>query len=91
MTPSHRHPTHPGEILLTEFLIPMKLTQVELAERLGIPIQRINTIIRGKRGVSAESALLLSQEFGTTPEFWMNLQNAWDLYEARKRLNSSAA
>lgn len=91
MTPSHRQPTHPGEILLTEFLIPMKLTQVELAERLGIPIQRINTIIRGKRGVSAETALLLSQEFGTTPEFWMNLQNAWDLCEARKRLNRSAA
>ena len=91
MTPSHRQPTHPGEILLTEFLIPMKLTQVELAERLGIPIQRINTIIRGKRGVYAETALLLSQEFGTTPEFWMNLQNAWDLYEARKRLNRSAA
>lgn len=58
--------------------------------RLGIPIQRINTIVRGKRGVSAETALLLSQEFGTTPEFWMNLQNAWDLYEARKRINLAA-
>ncbi|MBU3679838.1 MAG: HigA family addiction module antidote protein [Candidatus Kapabacteria bacterium] len=86
MKPTNRRPTHPGLILLTEFIEPMKMTQVELAERLAIPIQRINTIIRGKRGVSAETAVLLSREFGTTPEFWLNLQMACDLYDARARL-----
>ncbi|HBB25556.1 MAG TPA: addiction module antidote protein, HigA family [Bacteroidetes bacterium] len=90
MTPKNRRPVHPGEILLTEILEPMNMTQVELAERLAIPIQRINTIIRGKRGISAETAILLSQELGTTPEFWMNLQVAWDLYEARQRLQKAA-
>ncbi len=75
---------------MTEILEPMKITQVELAERLGVPIQRINTIIRGKRGISAETAVLLAEELGTTPEFWMNLQVAWDLYEARQRLQRAA-
>ncbi len=75
---------------MTEILEPLKITQVELAERLGVPIQRINTIIRGKRGISAETAVLLAQELGTTPEFWMNLQVAWDLYEARQRLQRAA-
>lgn len=90
MKPKNRRPAHPGEILMTEILEPMKITQVELAERLGVPIQRINTIIRGKRGISAETAVLLAEELGTTPEFWMNLQVAWDLYEARQRLQRAA-
>jgi addiction module HigA family antidote len=63
---------------------------VELSERLSVPIQRINTIIRGKRGVSAETALLLSREFGTTPQFWLNLQMACDLYDAEQRLSAAA-
>jgi addiction module HigA family antidote len=90
MTPKHRPPTHPGQILLADFLLPLNLTQIELAERLSIPIQRVNTIVRGKRGVSAETALLLAKEFGTTPEFWMNLQVTWDLYHAQQRLNAAA-
>lgn len=90
MTPKNRQPTHPGEIILNEFLIPLNMSQVELAERLSIPIQRVNTIIRGKRGISAETAILLSREFGTSAEFWLNLQNSWDLFEAQKRLSAAA-
>ena len=79
MLPERRIPTHPGEILLMEFLTPMSLTQVEFAKHLGIPIQRLNEIIRGKRGVSPETAWLLAQALGTSPEFWLNLQTAHDL------------
>jgi len=86
--PKNRPPTHPGEVLLEEFLKPMDLTQVALAERMGVPIQRLNTVIAGKRSVTAETALLLARELKTTPEFWMNLQNAVDLYHAAKRLAS---
>jgi addiction module HigA family antidote len=74
-----RLPTHPGEVLLEEFLIPMGVTQVALAKHLGIPVQRVNEIVRGKRGVTPETAWLLSEAFGTTPEFWLNLQMAYDL------------
>ncbi len=90
MIPLHRNPTHPGEILLKEFLEPMKLTQLELARRMGVPIQRVNTLINGKRDMSAESALLLSRSLKTTPEFWMNLQTSYDLYEARISLKHAA-
>lgn len=79
MIPKNRIPTHPGEILLTEFLEPLEMTQVALARHLGIPTQRVNEIIRGKRGVSPEKAWLLSQAFGTTPQFWLNLQMNFDL------------
>ena len=89
MIPKHRAPTHPGEILLKEFLEPMKLTQAKLAEDLGIPIQRVNTLVRGKRGVSAETAILLGRHFKMSPEFWMNLQTAYDLYQAGKELASA--
>jgi len=77
--PSHRKVTHPGAILLKEFLEPMELTQKTLAVHLGIPVQRINEIVRGKRGISPETAWLLSEAFGTSPEFWLNLQSAYDL------------
>jgi addiction module HigA family antidote len=86
MIPSRRPPTHPGEILFEEFLNPKGITQVELAQKLKIPIQRVNTLIHGKRGVSADTALLLAREFETTPEFWMNLQSAYDLYYARVKM-----
>ena len=79
MIPENRIPTHPGEMLLEEFLKPMGLTQVALAQHIGVPVQRVNEIVRGKRGVTAETAWLLSSAFGTTPEFWMNLQTAHDL------------
>jgi len=86
MIPTHRAPTHPGEILLHEFLEPMKLTQMELADRMGVPVQRVNTLVNGRRDVTAETAILLSRTLKTTPEFWMNLQAACDLYAAREHL-----
>jgi addiction module HigA family antidote len=79
MIPSNRTPTHPGEVLREEFLDALELTQVELAAHLQIPLQRVNGIVRGKRAVTPETAWLLSQAFGTTPEFWLNLQAAHDL------------
>jgi addiction module HigA family antidote len=89
MIPSKRQPTHPGEILLEEFLKPKGMSQVELAQKIGVPIQRINTLINGKRACTAETALLLSKAFGTSPEFWMNLQNAYDLYNAKIHLKAA--
>jgi addiction module HigA family antidote len=79
MIPKNRIPTHPGVILLEEFLIPMGLTQVKLADHIGVPVQRINEIVRGKRGITPETAWLLSQAFGTTPQLWINLQTNYDL------------
>ena len=90
MLPKHRKPTHPGEILLREFLEPMSLSQVELAHRMGVPVQRVNTLINGKRDMTAETAILLSQVLKTSPEFWMNLQDARDLYEAKEHLAHAA-
>lgn len=83
MLPNNRIPTHPGEILSEEFLKPLDLTQVALAEHLGVPVQRINELIRGKRGVTPETAWLLAGAFGTTPDFWINLQTAHDLAVGR--------
>jgi len=77
--PENRLPTHPGGILLEEFLKPLGVSQAALAKHLGISVQCINKIVRGKRGVTPETAWLLAQAFGTTPEFWMNLQMAYDL------------
>ncbi len=90
MIPTHRSPTHPGEILQKDFLTPMGLRQVTLAARMGIPVQRVNTLIRGRRDMTAETAVLLSRVLGTTPEFWMNLQSAHDLYEATQHLARAA-
>ena len=83
MLPENRLPTHPGEILLEEFLKPLGVTQVELAQHIGIPVQRINEIVRGKRGISAQTAWLLSQALGTSPEFWINGQSLYELAKAR--------
>ena len=82
--PTKRPPTHPGEMLLLEFLEPLALTQVELAQRIGVPFQRVNQIVKGKRAVTPDTALRFAQLLGTTPEFWLNLQQNWDLYEALK-------
>ncbi len=79
MIPSNRTATHPGVILLKEFLEPLELTQKSLATHVGIPVQRINEIVRGKRGVTPETAWLLSDALRTTPEFWLNLQSVYDL------------
>jgi addiction module HigA family antidote len=83
MQPKSRVPTHPGEVLLEEFLVPLGQTQVSLAEHLGVPVQRINELVRGKRGVTPETAWLLAQAFNTTPEFWLNIQGAYDLARSR--------
>jgi addiction module HigA family antidote len=83
MIPTHRAPTHPGEMLLEEFLKPLEITQAEAAEKMGISANRLNEVIRGKRGVTADTALRLAKLLKTSPEFWLNLQNAWDLYHAR--------
>lgn len=85
MIPENRIPTHPGEILLEEFLKPMSLTQVLFAQHIGVPTQRINEIVNGKRGITPETAWLFAQAFGTTPEFWMNLQANHDLAKKRPR------
>ena len=86
MIPKHRKPTHPGEILWREFLEPMAMTQIELAHQMNVPIQRINTLINAKRDISPETAILLSRVFKTSPEFWMNLQAAYDLAIAKEHL-----
>lgn len=83
MIPSHRTPHHPGEILLAEFLEPMGVSQVALAAHAKVPVQRINELVRGKRGVTPETAWLLGQAFNTSPEFWLNLQSAYDLATTR--------
>ncbi len=90
MIPTHRKPVHPGEILLREFLGPMGLSQVALAHRMNVPVQRVNTLINGKRDVTAETAILLSRALKTSPEFWMNLQDARDLFEAQEHLAHAA-
>jgi addiction module HigA family antidote len=82
--PTHRAPTHPGEMLLEEFLLPMHFTQRELADAIHVPYQRINEIINARRGMTPSTALRLAKFFGTSADFWMNLQLRWDLYYARQ-------
>jgi len=81
--PTHREPTHPGEMLLEEFLTPMGITQKELANSIHVPYQRVNEIVKGKRGITPSTALRLAKFFGMSEDFWMNLQLRWDLYQAR--------
>jgi addiction module HigA family antidote len=83
MIPENRIPTHPGVILSQEFLAPLGISQVALAEHLGVSVQRVNELVRGKRGITPETAWLLSQALNTTPEFWVNLQSAYDLARSR--------
>lgn len=83
MIPENRKSTHPGEILLEEFLKPLGITQVAFAEHLGIPVQRINEIVNGKRGITPQTAWLFSQALKTSPEFWANLQSLYDLSSDR--------
>lgn len=80
---------HPGEMLLEEFLKPLGLTQVEAARQLGVSLNRLNELVLGKRGITADTALRLARRFGTTPQLWMHLQADWDLHEAVR--NGSAA
>lgn len=87
MLPENRIATHPGEILKEEFLAPSGITRVAFAKHIGVPLQRVNEIIRGKRGITPETAWLFSQALGTTPQFWMNLQNTYDLTNKRPSRN----
>ena len=82
--PTHRAPTHPGEMLLEEFLKPMGLKQREVADAIHVPYQRVNEIINGRRGITPSTALRLSKFFGVSADFWMNLQLRWDLYFAQE-------
>jgi addiction module HigA family antidote len=88
MLPKHRIATHPGQILLQEFLEPMNLNQTHLARSLGIPLNRVNELIRGKRGITPQTALLLAGYFRNSAEFWMNLQTAYDLTLARRDMRT---
>lgn len=73
---------HPGEVLLEEFLTPIGISQTAFALRLGISLQRLNDLIHGRRGVTPDTALRLARVLGSSPEFWLNLQGAWDLWNA---------
>ena len=85
MLPKNRPPTHPGEMLLKEFLEPLGITQTELARHLGWPYARLNEIINGRRGITAASALAVGEALGTGPEFWLNLQRDWDLWHSQRQ------
>ena len=83
--PTHREPTHPGEMLLEEFLTPMELSQRDLADGIRVPYQRINELVNRRRGITPATALRLAKFFGTTAGFWMNLQLRWELYHAQRK------
>jgi len=81
---------HPGEVLLEEFLVPMNLSQNALAREIGVPPRRVNEIVLGKRGVSADTAIRLARFFSTSEQFWMGLQADYDLEEARRGMKRVA-
>ena len=86
----HNHrvppPTRPGEVLEREWLEPARISQTALAAKMGVHVKVVNGIVQGRRAVTAKTALLLSRSLGTTPEFWLNLQNACDLWDASGQL-----
>jgi addiction module HigA family antidote len=86
--PKYRPPMHPGEILLEEFLNPLQMTQQQAAAKMGISLNRLNEIVRGKRGITADTALRLASLCKTTPQFWLN---NWDLWHARRDMRGAAA
>ncbi len=90
MIPQNRPPTSPGEILREEYLLPLGMTQGELASRMGVPLQRVNLLVNGKRAVTAGTAVRLSAVLDTTAELWMSLQVARDLWFARKAFKAAS-
>ncbi|MGM0418422.1 MAG: HigA family addiction module antitoxin [Thermodesulfobacteriota bacterium] len=82
--PKYREPTHPGEMLKEEFLIPMSINQRDLSKAIHVSYQRINEIVNGKRGITPSTALRLAKFFNMSEDFWMNLQLRWDLYRAKR-------
>ena len=86
--PTDRPPTHPGEMLKEEFLVPLGLTQRDFARRLRVSYPRLSEIIHGRRGMTTDTALRLERLLGVEAQFWLNLQLAWDLYHARRSLRA---
>ena len=86
MSPKKLNPIHPGEVLLEEFLAPMKISQYRLAKDISVPPRRINEIVRGQRAITADTALRLARYFRTTERFWLNLQTRYDLELEKDRL-----
>lgn len=82
--PTHREPTHPGEMLVEEFLNPMHISQRELADAIHVPYQRINELVNHKRGITPSTALRLGKFFGVSADFWLNLQMRWDLFKTQE-------
>ena len=82
--PTKRAPTHPGEMLLEEFLVPMEITQRELADAIHVPYQRVNELVNQKRGITPSTALRLARFFNVSADFWLNMQVRWDLYKAQQ-------
>ena len=82
--PANREPSHPGVVLAHEFLQPLGLTQRDLATAIDVPFQRVNEVVRGRRGVTPSTALRLARYLGTTPDVWLNLQLRWELYHAQQ-------
>jgi addiction module HigA family antidote len=82
--PEERQPTHPGEMLVEEFLAPMQITQRQLADAIHVPYQRINELVNQKRGITPSTALRLGRFFGVSAEFWLNLQLRWELYQTER-------
>jgi antitoxin HigA-1 len=83
LLPKNRPPTHPGEILKEEFLGPLGITQTEFAEAIGVSYPRLNEVVNGRRSVTPDTALRFAQALGTTPDFWLNLQLAVELWRAQ--------
>ena len=83
--PTNREPTHPGEMLKEEFLIPMQITQRALADAIHVPYQRVNELVNQKRGITPSTALRLARFFGVSADFWLTLQSRWDLYKAQEK------
>ena len=83
--PTNRPPTSPGEMLKEEFLEPMGLTQQQLADGIGVSYQRVNELINGKRGLTTSTALRLAKYLNTSPDFWLNMQRANELYRVMQK------
>lgn len=90
MLPKNRPPVHPGEMLLEEFIKPLGISQSEFARKTGISFPRLSEIIHERRGVTVDTALRFSQVLGTTPGFWMNMQQDWDLWHAMRSPEAKA-
>jgi addiction module HigA family antidote len=82
--PTDREPTHPGEMLVEEFLLPMHISQRQLADAIHVPYQRVNELVNQKRGITPSTALRLAKFFNVSADFWLNLQTRWDLYKAQQ-------